>query len=207
MDRCINGVNHYACLLILPLIFITVFDVVSRKIPGLQNLIIDSPLGSLLSPTKLQEMEWHLHACVFLLAFGATYLANGHVRVDLLKERFAIKTQAAIELFGILLLAIPYLAVMLFFAYEFVASSYSQNEMSAALTGLPYRWIIKSVLLLGMALLCLAIISTALRLIIVLFASAPLARQAQICSPQLGNPEEQTDTDNTANATIHHHHA
>lgn len=171
IDRFVNTINHYACLLILPLIGITVFDVVSRKIPGLQNFILDSPLGGVLSPTKLQEMEWHLHSCVFLLAFGATYIANNHVRVDLFKEKLKIKTQAIVELLGIVFLALPYLAVMAYFAFEFVATSYAQNETSSALTGLPYRWVIKSVLLMGIGLLVLAMLSTGLRIIVFLFAS------------------------------------
>ena len=195
LDRLVGSVNRYACLLLLPLIFITVFDVVSRKIPGLQNFIIDSPLGALLSPTKLQEMEWHLHAIVFLLAFAATYIANGHVRVDLFKEKFKIKTQAVIELCGILFLALPYLAVMSWFAFEFVASSFAQNEMSPALTGLPYRWVIKSVLFIGIGLLILAILSTALRLFVLLFASPSKAESAMAQLSIFSHTTETSDTE------------
>lgn len=192
LDRVVNAINHYACLLILPLILITVFDVVSRKIPGLQNMIIDSVLGNFLSPTKLQEMEWHLHTCVFLLAFGATYIANGHVRVDLVKEKLAIKSQAIIELLGIVLLALPYLFVMSYFAFEFVASSYAQNEVSPALTGLPYRWIIKSVLLFGVGLLVVAILATLFRILVMLVANESLKQQAY---SQLAIFSHQSDSD------------
>lgn len=168
IDAGVRYIGKFASLLIIPLIIVTVFDVVARKFVVLQQFILESPLHNLLSPTKLQEMEWHLHACIFLLAFGYTYLSNAHVRVDLVRETFTPRKQMLTELLGLCLLALPYAGVLIFYTWGFVQTSYAQQEMSSAMTGLPYRWIIKSVFLAGVVFLCLAIVSTIIRILIIL---------------------------------------
>lgn len=172
MDSVVKYIGKKASLLIIPLIVITVFDVIARKIVVLQQLIIDSPFHNILSPTKLQEMEWHLHAAIFLLTFGYAYLSNAHVRVDLIRETLTPRKQIVTELLGLCLLALPYIGLLIFYAWGFVQSSYAQQEMSSAMTGLPYRWIIKSVFLAGVVILCLSIVTTIIRLLIILFARA-----------------------------------
>lgn len=168
VDGWIKCIGKFGSLLILALIAVTVFDVVTRKIDFLGRLILESPLSEFLSPTKMQELEWHLHASIFLLGFGFAYLSNAHVRVDLFRETLAPRKQMIVELLGLCLLALPYVGVLIYFSWDFVHSSYVQQETSVAMTGLPYRWIIKSVFLAGMVLLCLSIISTILRVIIIL---------------------------------------
>jgi TRAP-type mannitol/chloroaromatic compound transport system permease small subunit len=178
IDSAVRCIGKFASLLIIPLILVTVFDVVTRKFVVLQQWILASPLHNLLSPTKLQEMEWHLHATIFLLAFGYAYLSNAHVRVDLVREKLTPRKQMLTELFGLCLLALPYVGLLIFYAWGFVQTSYAQQEMSSAMTGLPYRWIIKSVFLAGVVLLCVSIVSTIIRLLIILCARAGDVHQA-----------------------------
>lgn len=178
IDATVRSIGKFASLLIIPLILVTVFDVVTRKFVVLQQLILESPLYNLLSPTKLQEMEWHLHATIFLLAFGFTYLSNAHVRVDLVRETLTPRKQMLVELFGLCFLALPYVGLLIFYAWGFVQTSYVQQEMSSAMTGLPYRWIIKSVFLTGIALLCVSILSTIIRLLIILCARTDNLQQS-----------------------------
>lgn len=178
IDSAVRYIGKFASLLIIPLILITVFDVITRKFVVLQQLILESPLHNLLSPTKLQEMEWHLHAAIFLLAFGYAYLSNAHVRVDLVRETLTPRKQMITELFGLCLLALPYVGLLIYYAWGFVQSSYAQQEMSSAMTGLPYRWIIKSVFLAGVILLCMSIVSTIIRILIILSSRSGDLEQA-----------------------------
>lgn len=180
IERCVIRIGQYASLLILPLILVTVFDVVSRKFPMMQALVADTALRNFFSPTKLQEMEWHFHAAVFLLAFGYAYLSNAHVRVDLVKEKLSQKRQAVLELFGLLFLALPYVGILCYFGWDFVHTSYVQNETSASMTGLSHRWMIKSVFLLGNALLVIACLSTAVKILLFVFGKDDVARAAQL---------------------------
>ena len=178
IDSIVKCIGKFASWLIIPLILVTVFDVITRKFVVLQQLILESPLHTLLSPTKLQEMEWHLHAAIFLLTFGYAYLSNAHVRVDLVRETLTPRKQMLVELFGLCLLALPYVGLLIFYAWGFVLTSYAQQEMSSAMTGLPYRWIIKSVFLAGVVLLCVSIVSTIIRLLIILCSRSDNLEQA-----------------------------
>ncbi len=172
VDRLVKRVGELSSLLILLLVLVTVFDVVTRKFTFIQQLILESPLHNVLSPTKLQELEWHFHAAIFLLTFGYAYLSNTHVRVDLVRETLAPRKQMLTELFGLVFLALPFVSVLIYYAWIFVLTSYEQQEMSASMNGLPYRWIIKSVFLAGIVLLALAIVSTIVRLLIILCCRA-----------------------------------
>ncbi|WP_135077101.1 TRAP transporter small permease subunit [Terasakiella sp. SH-1] len=178
IDRLCEKVGQLGSWLILPLIFIIIFDVLTRKFQFIQQAILNSPLYEFLSPTKLQEMEWHLHAAIFLTAFGMTYLHNAHVRVDVLRENLSHRRQAINELLGILFFALPFFAVICFYSWEFVARAYLSGEGSDALTGLPHRWIIKSVFLVGVVVIFLTCVSVAIKLAFYLFGKPEHAAAA-----------------------------
>lgn len=143
------------------LIGIIIFDVVTRRF---------FVLGS----TKLQEAEWHIHAILFLLCIGMTYIKDTHVRIDLVRENLSLRTQRWIELIGCLVFLIPYCAIVLYFSLDFVDRSWSINESSDSATGLPYRWAIKAFLPIGFLLMLLAGITVALRKFIELFGPPDL---------------------------------
>ena len=178
VDKIANAVGRLGSLLILPLIAIIMFDVLTRKFQSVQLAIQDSVLGDYISPTKLQELEWHLHAVIFFLAFGMAYLANAHVRVDVLREGFSRRRQAWIEFLGLLFFAVPYLCVVLWFGWDFVSRSFLSGEGSDALTGLPYRWIVKSFLLLGLVLTLMVVLSVMAKLFAYLFGSSKIRSSA-----------------------------
>ncbi len=160
--------------LILPLIGIIMFDVITRKFQFMQQWIMSTPLYEIMSPTKLQEMEWHLHAALFLLALGYAYTVNAHVRVDLMREKLSDRGQAWIEMIGILTLMIPYIVVVLYYGWTFVHQAWESNEASDAMTGLSHRWVIKSFVLIGLLLALMAGLSTLIRQVVYLFGPEEL---------------------------------
>ena len=141
--------------LALPLIFIIIFDIVSRRF-------------FILGSTKLQEMEWHLHTVLFLLTLGFAYIKNSHVRIEIVREKYSVVTKSIFEILGIMFFLIPYTMVIIYFGFDFVSRSFSMSEVSSALTGLSHRWIIKSFIPLGMIVLLLASLSILLRNIVFL---------------------------------------
>ncbi len=108
---------------------------------------------------ELEEVQWHLYACGFLLGLSYAYQADAHIRVDVLHERFAPRTQAWIELYGTLLFVLPFMTVIIVFSLPFVGAAFDLGEVSQAPGGLPYRWIIKAMLPAGFAMLLLATLS------------------------------------------------
>ena len=165
--------------MIMPLILIIVFDVVTRKIPGVQQYVLSSRLNDFMSATRLQELEWHFHAVIFLLAYGFAYLDGTHVRVDIWRDGRSERSRGFIELAGLIAFAIPYVAVLIWFGWEFVEKSYLQHEASPSATGLPNRWIVKSFLFIGAVLLMCSLIATLLRVVAYLFGSSEVARAAR----------------------------
>ncbi len=157
--------------LILPLIAIIMFDVLTRKLFGgaIQQWIQEGALYEVLSPTKLQEWEWHLHGALFMLAIGFSYTMNAHVRVDVLREKVSGRRQAWIEMMGLLIFLLPYVCVIGYLCWNFIVRAYVSGEASAAMTGLSHRWIIKSFLLVCLVLVLLAGLTTLLRQIVYLF--------------------------------------
>lgn len=137
---------------------VTTFDVLARK-AGLQ-----------LPFTKLQELEWHFHAAVFSLWMGYCYTINAHPRVDSFTENFSYRRRAWIELFGCLVLALPYITLVAYHSVDFVARSYGLGEQSDSTVGLTHRWIIKGLYAAGLWLVVLGIVSVLLRVVVFLFS-------------------------------------
>ena len=108
---------------------------------------------------EFEEIQWHLYAVGFLLGLSYCYQADEHIRVDVLHERWPLRLQAWVELYGILLLLLPFIALILIFSGPFVAYSFETGEISQNPGGLPFRWAIKAVLPLGFALLLLAVLA------------------------------------------------
>ena len=124
---------------------------------------------------ELEELQWHLYSIGFLFGMSYAYQADTHIRVDVLHERMRPRTQAWIELYGILLFLLPFIALILIYSVPFVLSSYDLSEVSASPGGLPLRWLIKAALPAGFALLLLSAISRLLRVWHFLFFADPAA--------------------------------
>mgnify|MGYP005628803631 FL=1 len=182
LENILEAIGKLGAWLSLPLIGIIMFDIISRKF---------FVLGS----TKLQEMEWHLHAALFLLALGYAYLKNSHVRIEVIREGFSTKLKAILEVIGVIIFILPYTGLIVWFGIDFVSRSYGLQEVSSALTGLSHRWIIKSFVPMGMAFLWLAGISVLLRNISYLIGlksnNQILMDTSQAMSPELSNATEE----------------
>jgi TRAP-type mannitol/chloroaromatic compound transport system permease small subunit len=131
------------------------------------NVVMRYVLGKGL--VQFEEAQWHLYAIGFLLGLAYCVESDDHVRIDVLSEKWSRATGAWVELYGIVLLLIPFLLLVLWYAVPFIAYSFSIREVSEAPGGLPLRWAIKSVLLIAFALLAFATASRLSRVIAFLF--------------------------------------
>jgi TRAP-type mannitol/chloroaromatic compound transport system permease small subunit len=122
---------------------------------------------------ELEELQWHLHAVGFLTGIVACTARDRHVRVDVFRERMTPRLRAWVDLYGLLLLQAPFLALVLWSAVPFVAESFAVGERSAAAGGLPARWAIKAALPVAFALLCLATLARLARVAGTLFGDRP----------------------------------
>ncbi|WP_407333391.1 TRAP transporter small permease subunit [Enterovibrio sp. 27052020O] len=118
---------------------------------------------------EFEELQWHLYALGWLVGLSYCMVTDSHVRVDLLRDRFSLKTQAWIELLGLSLLLFPFLVLVFWYALPFVAYSWELGEVSASPGGLPYRWGMKGVLVVAFVLLAVAVVSRLSRVIAAIF--------------------------------------
>ena len=102
-----------------------------------------------------------------MLGYG--YIWNSHVRVDLVRESLSFRKKAWLELLGLTFFLLPFCVVVIWFAVNYAYSSYEIGEISASQVGLSHRWIIKSILVLGLIVAALAGIAVWLQIAIVLF--------------------------------------
>ena len=103
---------------------------------------------------ELEELQWHLYAIGFLMGVVACATTDRHVRVDVFRERMAPRARAWVDLYGLILLQIPFLALVLWASFPFVVESFAVGERSASAGGLPTRWLLKAFLPLAFLLLC-----------------------------------------------------
>jgi TRAP-type mannitol/chloroaromatic compound transport system permease small subunit len=94
----------------------------------------------------LQEMEWHLFAMVFLFGIAYGLKEDGHVRVDVLYDRFSPRNKAIVNIAGTILLILPLSVLIVEGSIWYVQEAYTSGEVSGDPGGLPYRWLIKLVI-------------------------------------------------------------
>lgn len=94
----------------------------------------------------LQETEWHLFAMVFLFGIAYGLKEDGHVRVDVLYDRFSARKKAIVNIAGTVLFLLPLSVLIIEGSVWYVQEAYSSGEISGDPGGLPYRWLIKLVI-------------------------------------------------------------
>ena len=133
INRFSDMLGKFTAVLFLLLLLNVFFDVIMRY------LFNDVSIG-------MQELEWHLYAAIFLLSIPYALYKEGHVRVDIIYDNLSIRKQAWIDLFGTLILLIPFSILVTKYGIDFTIESYKLGEGSGDPGGLPYRWFIKSVI-------------------------------------------------------------
>ena len=91
----------------------------------------------------LQELEWHLFALVFLLGIAYALKEDGHVRVDILYDRFSPRWKATVNILGTLLLLLPLSLLVIEGSVWYVNEAFTSGEISGDPGGLTQRWLIK----------------------------------------------------------------
>lgn len=149
VDALTRLLGRVASVLLIALIALVFFNVAGRYVIG----------GA---AVWMQELEWHLLLPIALLGITVLILEKGHVRVDLLYERFPQKTRHIIDCVSMLLGAMIGL-LFIKYAVGFVDSSLSVFEGSPDPGGLPGRWLLKGFIPVAFGLFALQCLASAIR--------------------------------------------
>lgn len=100
----------------------------------------------------MQELEWHLMAPIALLGMSYAIHKDGHVRVDILFARMSRRYQEIVHAISHALVLV-FAAIMILLSLPYVEQSFRIGEVSPDPGGLPYRFLLKSIIPLGFLLL------------------------------------------------------
>lgn len=112
----------------------------------------------------LQETAQYLHAAIFLLAAAGGIVADRHVRVDVLRNRFPPAVQRRVEIGGHLLLLLPFALFLLWAVMPYVAESWRLGETSVESSGLPLVYLLKTLMPVAALQLALQAVASAVLL-------------------------------------------
>ena len=151
IDRTLEILTRIGMWCGLALVVVVCYDVLSRYFG------VPKPFG--LNSTMVQESEYWLHTFLFALVIGYTYTRQGHVRIDLIRDKLPLRAKYAIEMFGCVFFLISYSVVAGVYCYRYALASFYEGEASKSVIGLSHIWLLKSALPILFLLLGLAGIS------------------------------------------------
>jgi TRAP-type mannitol/chloroaromatic compound transport system permease small subunit len=104
------------------------------------------------------EIQWYLFAAVFMLGVGYVLLKNAHVRIDFIASRLSKRTNAIIDLIGLIVFTIPLSIILIDLSWPLFMRAYQTGEMSANAGGL-IRWPVLLLMPVGFSILALQALS------------------------------------------------
>ena len=104
------------------------------------------------SSNAFLEIQWYLFAAVFMLGAGFVFLKNGHVRIDFVSARLSTRTNAIIDIVGIVLFMLPFCWLMIDLSWPLFHRAWVSGETSQNAGGL-IRWPVLILIPAGFALL------------------------------------------------------
>lgn len=99
------------------------------------------------SSIAMQETVMYLHASLFMFGAAYTWQQQGHVRVDVLFHKWPAAIQKRIDLFGTLFLLLPTCLFLIYISWDYVLISWANGEKSHEAGGLPFVYLLKSLIL------------------------------------------------------------
>ena len=143
----INKVAGFLCASLVVLMTINVFlVVVLRYLFGISFI-------------WMQETYVWMHAYIFMLGAGFTYLNDDHVRIDIIYRTATSTYRTIVDLIGNIFLLLPFLYIIWSFSFPFVYKSWMMNEISREAGGLSMLYLLKLAILIFVFLLFIQAVS------------------------------------------------
>ena len=94
----------------------------------------------------LQEAVTYLHGALFMLGAAYALRVGAHVRVDIFYRRFTARQQAWVDALGGIVFLLPLCAVVVAVSAGYVADAWAIRETSPEPGGIPYLYLLKTLL-------------------------------------------------------------
>ncbi|MPV86223.1 TRAP transporter small permease subunit [Ostreibacterium oceani] len=146
IDQLSKWIGYGVAWLTFFMVLATFYNVISRYFLNAYSI-------------QLNEAVLIMNALVFLLSAPLLLYADKHVRVDVLYTRLNNTQKGIVDLFGTLALLLPFCAFIIYYSWQYVASSWRLKESSGEVGGLPALYLVKSLIIVVAVLLILQGIS------------------------------------------------
>ncbi len=157
-DSLIEQLGNVLNVLMIALVCVVIVVVVGRYF---------FEIGSV----ALQELTTYLHATIFMLGISYTLKHDGHVRVDIFYRNFSKRSQALINVIGGLVFILPISIFIGWSSWDYVLASWSIMETSTENNGLPFIYLLKTVMLIMPSLLMIQGFISIIKNVTVLYSS------------------------------------
>jgi len=147
------------------------FEPISQFVGYINSMAAGLGFRSLLVP--LEEFIWHVYALAFMFGLSYAVTTDSHIRVDIIHHTLEIKTQRIIEVIGIVFLMMPFIVILFDHSLAWTQYAYNIAEGSENPTGLPYRWVVKSVIPMSMVLLFISALARLIHNVVMLACGEP----------------------------------
>ena len=158
-DSSIERLGNVLNVLMIALVCVVIVVVVGRYF---------FEIGSV----ALQELTTYLHATIFMLGIAYTLKHDGHVRVDIFYRNFSKRSQALINIIGGLVFILTISIFIGWSSWEYVLASWSIMETSIENNGLPFVYLLKTVMLIMPFLLVIQGLITVTKNLLALYGSS-----------------------------------
>ncbi|MGD9920275.1 MAG: TRAP transporter small permease subunit [Pseudorhodoplanes sp.] len=109
-----------------------------------------------------QELEWHIFVPICLFGMSYALLHKEHVRVDVLFQYFSPRNKHAVEIVSAFI-AMAFCLIVIWLSVPYVYQSWSIGEGTANPGGIDHRYIVKSLIPIGFAIMFLQSLSEAIK--------------------------------------------
>ena len=158
-DSLIERLGNVLSVLTIALVCVVIVVVIGRYF---------FDIGSI----ALQELTTYLHATIFMLGISYTLKDDGHVRVDIFYRNFSKRRQALINIIGGLVFILPISIFIGCSSWDYVLASWSIMETSTENNGLPFVYLLKTVILIMPFLLAIQGLITMAKNLLALYGSS-----------------------------------
>jgi|SRR5580658_7182093 len=160
IERAIAAIGRAAAWCCLYVVIVEFAVVVMRYALG---------IGSI----KLQESAIYAHAGLFMLAAAWTLQVDGHVRVDIFYAQATPRRRALIDLIGAVVFLLPFATVLVLLSVTYVERSWTIFERSREASGLPFVYLLKTLIPLFALLIGLQGVAQVISAVLALSAPRP----------------------------------
>jgi TRAP-type mannitol/chloroaromatic compound transport system permease small subunit len=116
----------------------------------------------------LQDLYVWLSGALLTAVAGFAMLRDDHVRVDILYRAWSPRGRAIADLVGVVVFLLPFITVVLVYAWPYVARSWRLYEGSANIGGMPGLFILKTFIIVFCVVVGLQAIAWACRSVLVI---------------------------------------